>query len=64
MRYAEEATREVRVREGTFSALRVFLDTRQIVELVQVVAYYNMIVRILEPLNVELEPGLTKASWA
>jgi len=63
IRYAEEATRDIRVREETFNALRGFLDTRQIVELVEVVAYYNMVVRILEPLNVELEPGMTKASW-
>jgi len=63
IRYAEEATRDVRVRDETFTALRGFLDTRQIVELVEVVAYYNMIVRILEPLQVELEAGMTKASW-
>jgi alkylhydroperoxidase family enzyme len=63
IRYAEEVTRDIRVRDETFNALRRFLDARQIVELVEVVAYYNMIVRILEPLNVELEPGMTKASW-
>jgi len=64
IRYAEEATRDVRVRDETFHALRGFLDARQVVELVEVVAYYNMIVRVLEPLQVELEAGMTKASWA
>ncbi|HLW59218.1 MAG TPA: carboxymuconolactone decarboxylase family protein [bacterium] len=61
LRYSEEATRAVRVGEETFDALRKFLTTRQIMELVQVVAYYNMIVRILEPVGVALESGVTKA---
>jgi alkylhydroperoxidase family enzyme len=64
IRYSEEATRDIRVRDETFNALRDFLDIRQIVELVQVVGYYNMIVRILAPLGVELEPGLAKAPLA
>jgi hypothetical protein len=29
-------------------------------ELVQNVAFYNMVVRILEPVGVELEPGATR----
>ncbi len=60
IRYSVEATRSVRVSDPTFEALRGFLETRQIVELVEVVAYYNMIVRILEPLGIELEPGRTR----
>lgn len=60
IRYSVEATRGIRVADATFDALRGFLDTRQIVELVQVVAYYNMIVRVLEPLRIELEPGMTR----
>jgi uncharacterized peroxidase-related enzyme len=59
IRYSAEATRDVRVSEATFEALRSLLDTPRIVELVQLVAYYNMIARILEPLEVELEPGFT-----
>lgn len=61
IRYAEEATRAVRVDQSTFDALREFLDTERIVELVQVVAYYNMIARILVPLAVEVEPDGTEA---
>ena len=61
MRYAAEATTNVKVSDATFEALRGFLDNRRILELVQNVAYYNMVVRILVPLGVELEPGLTKA---
>ncbi len=57
IRYSAETTRSVRVADATFAALRAFLDTERIVELVQIVAYYNMVARILESLGVELEPG-------
>jgi alkylhydroperoxidase family enzyme len=57
MRYAEEATRNVRVSETTFEALREFLDNRRIMELVMNVAFYNAVVRVLVPSGVELEAG-------
>jgi alkylhydroperoxidase family enzyme len=57
MGYSAEATRAVRVSDATFEELRAALDTQEIVELVQVVAYYNMVARILEPLGVGLESG-------
>ena len=60
MRYALEATMNVRVSDATFEALRLSLDTRRLMELVQNVAFYNMVVRILVPLGVEVEPGVTK----
>jgi uncharacterized peroxidase-related enzyme len=60
IRYSVEATRDVQVSDATFAALRAFLDAPRIVELVQLVAYYNMISRILEPLGVELEAGFAK----
>ena len=60
MRYALEATMNVRVSDATFEALRKSLDTRRVMELVQNVAFYNMVVRILVPLGVEVEPGLKK----
>ncbi len=60
MRYAAEATSSIKVSDATFGALRGFLDDRRMVELVQNVAFYNMVVRILVPLGVELEPGTVK----
>jgi len=36
------------------------MDTRTIMELVQNVAFYNMVVRVLVPVRVELEPGVKK----
>jgi AhpD family alkylhydroperoxidase len=51
MRYALEAT---------FEALRKALDTRRLMEVIQNVAFYNMVVRILVPLGVEVEAGVKK----
>jgi alkylhydroperoxidase family enzyme len=60
MRYADEATRNVRVSEVTFDALRDFLDNRRIMELVLNVAFYNAVVRVLVPCGVEIEPGFKR----
>jgi alkylhydroperoxidase family enzyme len=60
IRYTVEATNNVRVSDATWNALNSFLDTRRIMELVQNVAFYNMVVRILVPVGVELEPGTIK----
>jgi uncharacterized peroxidase-related enzyme len=55
IRYAAEATQSVTVSTRTFDALRDFLDAEQIIELGLNVAFYNMIVRVLVPLEVDLE---------
>ena len=60
IRYAVEATNNVRVTDATWNALKSVLDTRRLMELVQNVAFYNMVVRVLVPVGVELEPGTTK----
>jgi alkylhydroperoxidase family enzyme len=60
MRYAAEATQNVKVSDSTFNALRDFLDNRRIMELVMNVAFYNAVVRILVPCGVELEPDARK----
>jgi alkylhydroperoxidase family enzyme len=60
MRYAAEATQNVKVADATFGALREFLDRRRIMELVMNVAFYNAVVRVLVPCGVELEPDARK----
>ena len=55
MRYAAEATQQVAVSSETFEALRPLLSAEHIVELVCNVAFYNMVVRVLVPLEVDLE---------
>ena len=56
IRYAEAVTRDIRVSEQVFDAVRAFLDEEQMVELAMNVAFYNLVVRFLEPMQVELEP--------
>jgi alkylhydroperoxidase family enzyme len=60
IRYAAEASTNIKVKDSTWDALKAFLDTRRIMELMQNVAFYNMVVRILVPAGVELEPGVKK----
>jgi alkylhydroperoxidase family enzyme len=60
IRYAAEATTDVQIKDATWNALKSFMDTRTIMELVQNVAFYNMVVRVLVPARVELEPGIKK----
>ena len=55
IRYATEATERIKVSDATFDALRAFLDAEQIVQLIMIVAYFNMAARILLPLEIELE---------
>jgi alkylhydroperoxidase family enzyme len=54
IRYAEEVTGGVRASDDAFAGVRAFLDDEQIVELTLAIAYYNMVVRFLEPMQVEL----------
>ena len=50
-----EMTRAVQVSESTFAALQPHLDQRRMVELVGVIAAYNMVSRFLVALGVEPE---------
>jgi alkylhydroperoxidase family enzyme len=55
MRYAWQATAYVRVADSVAEAVRQHLNDEQFMALVVTVACYNMVARILEPLQVELE---------
>ena len=55
LRYTDEVTKNIRVSDGTFDALRSFLKEEAIVELTTTIGYYGMVSRILEALKVELE---------
>ena len=50
-----EMTRAVRVSEATFAAVRAELGEQEAVELVAVIAAYNMVSRFLVALGVEPE---------
>jgi AhpD family alkylhydroperoxidase len=54
--YAEEMTRDVKVKAETFAALKRHFDDRRILELTATVAAYNMVSRVLVALEIEAEP--------
>jgi len=53
--YAEEVTLKIRATEAAFAAVHTFLGDEQMVELTLNIAFYNLVVRFLEPMQVELE---------
>ena len=53
--YTDEVSRGYRAQDATFAALQSFLDSEQIVELTVVVGFYEMVCRVLEALQIELE---------
>jgi len=55
LQYTDEVSRDIRVRDETFAAVRSFLSEEGIVELTTAVGYYGMVCRILEALQIELE---------
>ena len=60
LRYAKEATETGVVSESTWTTLRRFFDTQQAMEVVLTVAWYNCVVRILLPLEIEHESGFKR----
>jgi alkylhydroperoxidase family enzyme len=60
LRYAREATESGEVSDASWDALRRYFDTRQAMEVVLTVAWYNCVVRILLPLRIEHEPDFNR----
>jgi alkylhydroperoxidase family enzyme len=57
LRLTIEMTRQVAVSDSTFAAVHAALDDRETVELVAVVATYNMVSRFLVALGIAPEPA-------
>jgi alkylhydroperoxidase family enzyme len=55
LRYTDEVTKNIRVKDDTFAGVRSFLNEEGIVELTTTIGYYGMVCRILEALQIELE---------
>ncbi len=55
VRYAAQMTRDVKVGDEVFAALRAHFDETQIVELTTTIAAYNMVARILVALEITPE---------
>jgi alkylhydroperoxidase family enzyme len=54
--YARAATRDVSIGDATWEPVAAALSTPATAELVCVVAFYNMVARILVPARVPLDP--------
>ncbi len=61
LRYTDEVTRNIRVEDDTFAAVRSFLSEEGMVELTATIGYYGMVCRILEAFQIELEPESLKS---
>ncbi|PQZ60017.1 carboxymuconolactone decarboxylase [Achromobacter sp. MYb9] len=55
MRYCDEMTRDIRVQDATFAAVREAFDDKEIVEITATVAAYNMVSRFLEAIQIDHE---------
>ena len=54
--YADSMTREIVVPDAVFAQLKPHFDDRQIVELTVLIGTYNMNARVLQALELDLEP--------
>jgi len=55
LRYTDEETLNIRVKDETFAAVQAILGEDGVVELTTAIGYYGMVCRLLEALQVELE---------
>lgn len=53
--YTDEETMNIRVSDETFNDVRKYFSEEAVVELTTTIAYYGMVCRILEALQIELE---------
>lgn len=59
--YTDAMTREIRVPDGVFAAVRAHFDERETVELTATVGGYNLVSRFLEAVQMPHETGALKA---
>jgi len=63
LQYTDEVARNVTVTDQTFNTLKNFFGEQTIVELTMTIGYYEMVARLLVPLQVELdESSVSSAS--
>lgn len=56
LRAAREMTMELKVSDEAFEGLQQHLSNEHIVDLFMTIAYYNLVVRVIHSLEVDLEP--------
>jgi alkylhydroperoxidase family enzyme len=57
--YAGELTGDARASDAAYAAVAAFLNEEEVVELTMVTSYYNMVSRILNALEVDIDPAAT-----
>jgi alkylhydroperoxidase family enzyme len=62
IRFADESTRDVRVSDETFAAVRAFLDEDEVLELLATVCLYNTIARLI--VGFGLGPDTGEPDWS
>jgi 4-carboxymuconolactone decarboxylase len=60
--YTDSMTRDIQVPSAIFNAVRAYFDEHQIVELSVLIGTYNMHVRVLQALEIDLEGSTPAAS--
>jgi AhpD family alkylhydroperoxidase len=60
MRFAKESTESGKVKDATWDALRRHYNMREAMEILYTVAWYNTVVRILLPLDIQNEPDFKR----
>lgn len=55
LQYTDEVARQVKVTDQTFNTLKNFFSEQLIVELTMTIGYYEMVARLLVPLQVEVD---------
>lgn len=55
LQYTDEVSRDVRVSDETFAEIERHFSQREIVELTVSIGFYNMVCRVLEPLQIDME---------
>ena len=55
LQYTDEVAQKVKVTDQTFNTLKNFFNEQTIVELTMTIGYYEMVARLLVPLQVELD---------
>jgi alkylhydroperoxidase family enzyme len=56
--YADSMTREIQVPDALFTEVKKHYNTREIIELTVLIGSYNMHARVLEALELDLEPPM------
>ena len=57
LQYTDEVAQNVKVTDQTFNTLKNFFNEQAIVELTMTIGYYEMVARLLVPLQVEVDEG-------